>query len=180
MSIDLAHLRNALLAELNKNWPELSAIHDDLAQEGVIRAEQIMRERAAAGKDDPPISYTLTSVRRRWTRLVNGSEPWTGSEAEPGRRTYRARTSLLPADDEGNVDTSIFDSYVSPPAPERAMDVRAAVRDLPDRDRMLTWLKFWEDRDWDNIAEVDGRTAVALGQHWRKKVCPVLREALTS
>ena len=180
MSVDLAHLRNALLAELNKNWPELSATHDDLAQEGVILAEQIMRERAAAGKDDPPISYTLTSVRRRWTRLVNGSEPWTGSEAEAGRRTYRAKTSLLPADGDGEVDTSIFDSTVEPPPTETALDVRAAVRELPDRDRMLTWLRFWGDRDWVDIAEVDGRTAVALGQHWRKRVRPALREALTT
>lgn len=153
--------RAALIAELQRNWPELSAMHEDLAQEGLLRALQIDR-------DDVPVSYYLTSARRRWARLVAGREPWTGSEGS--QHTYRARTYT----DGDILATADRPSDDVPPD----LDVRAAVAALPPSDRRLVWLRFWEGYDWPEVAQVEGMARNTPQNRWTKYVRPALRERL--
>lgn len=139
---------------------------DDAAQEGTIRAWEILRDNPSA---EPRL--VNAAVRNRVRDIARGN-PQTGSPRPKGAREASTRQSATP-----------LDGWDLPPLafndPSAAMDVRLAVANLPDkRDRQIVYLHFWEDLTFDEVGPRVGLSRGGVSNRWWRVIAPALREAL--
>lgn len=136
------------------------AQQDDLAQEALIAAWRASTKGHRGGNQ-------ARAARQRLIDL-HGHGQWLGRPTTRGKRSV-SDVSCLELVEERAMRTEDTETQV---------DVRKAVRGLDPLPRRIVWLRIWEDKTWDEIAQDVGISRPVLRSIWETAVVPLLREAL--
>lgn len=149
---------------------------EDAAQEAMIEAWHVLEK-------DPtkPDAYVRTAMKFRVVEILGRNQSMTGQPPHPGRRDLYT-TSL-----DAVIESEFGDETdgLSDPRDEEAVHVidtgqlvRDAVGAQSEADRMLVWLRYWEDMEWKDVAAQMGITSGGARQRWMNKIRPTLRAAV--
>ena len=134
--------------------------------------EQVYRRRYAAfGRGVLPItgdwSLAADAVQEGFARALRYRESFAGGSLEAWvwrivvRRALSIRPGPLPV-------ASVVDAFVDPSGGELAAAVRSAVEDLPERQRLIVFLRYFADLSYAEIAEAcqiaEGTVAATLAK----------------
>lgn len=141
-----------MAAERTSDRPDL---FDDCVQEGLIAAWRAMEDHP--GKPD---AYYRAAARNGVLGPLRGRASF-GHESTRGKEDAHTSSVPLTASTDDGVEYLVVEPAVE--APYASLDVqeavREAVRHLDDAERYLIWSRFWEDKNFPEIAaELETRT----------------------